>query len=169
MSRSAKKVARLAVLTALGTAFLFLGSAIPTARLGVCALAGIFAAAGLMMYGYGWAFAVYAATAALALVLVPDKLCALLYAAFFGFYPLVKALAESRLHRVGVCWAAKLGVYTAVFLLWWLVAAGALMPEGLFSRWYVLWPLGGAAFAVYDICFSFFVSFYQQRISGYFQ
>ncbi len=169
MTKGTKRLARLAVLAALGVAFLFLGSTLPSARLAVSALAGFFAAAALMMYGFGWAAGVYAVTAALALLILPAKLCAILYAGFFGLYPLVKSFLESHLRAQPLCWAAKLGVYTLAFFVWWLVTAGVGMPEGLLSRWYVLWPLGAAAFAVYDVCFSFLIKLYIQRISGYFQ
>ncbi len=169
MSKRTKRLTRLAALAAIGVAFLFLGSVLPSARLAVTALAGFFAAAALLMYGFGWALGVYAITAALSLLLLPAKLCAILYAGFFGLYPLLKALLESRIKAQPPCWAAKLVVYTLAFAVWWLITAGIGLPEGLLSRWYVLWPLGAAAFAVYDICFSFLIKLYIQRISGYFQ
>lgn len=169
MSKSTKRLSRLALLTALGTAFLFLGSVLPSAQLAVTALAGFFAAAALMMYGFGWAIGVYVITAALALLVLPAKECAILYAAFFGLYPLLKAFLESRIHAQTPCWGAKLLVYTVAFFAWWLLAAGIGLPEGILSHWYVLWPLGAAAFAAYDICFSFLVKLYLERISGYFQ
>ena len=169
MSKNTKRLTRLAALAAIGVAFLFLGSVLPSARLAVTALTGFFAAAALLMYGFGWALGVYAITAALSLLLLPAKLCAILYTAFFGLYPLLKAFLESRIKPQLPCWAAKLGVYTLAFAVWWLITAGIGLPEGLLSHWYVLWPLGAAAFAVYDICFSFLIKLYIQRISGYFQ
>lgn len=162
-------MARLALLAALGVAFLFLGAVLPSARLAISALAGFFAAAALMMYGYGRAFGVYAVTAALALLVLPSKLCAILYAGFFGLYPLVKAFLESRIAAQKPCWAAKLAVYTLAFFAWWLFGSAIATLSETALRWYILWPLGAVAFAAYDVCFSFLVKLYIQRISGYFQ
>lgn len=46
-----------------------------------------------------WAVGVYAATSILGLLLVPNKEAVVLYAAFFGYYPIIKAIFESRLPR----------------------------------------------------------------------
>lgn len=169
MNQNTKRLARLALLAALGVAFLFLGAVLPSTRLAICALAGFFAAAALMMYGFGWAFGVYAVTAALAVLILPSKICAILYAAFFGYYPLVKALLEKHIRDQKHGWAAKLAVYTLVFFAAWFLSRGLVWPDGVLSHWYVLWPLGAVAFAAYDVCFSFLVKLYIERISGYFQ
>lgn len=44
-----------------------------------------------------WAFGVYAAVAILGVLLVPDKEVAVMYIAFFGYYPILKAVMESKL------------------------------------------------------------------------
>ena len=46
-----------------------------------------------------WAMAIYAATSVLGILFVPNKETVILYVAFFGYYPVVKALLESRLNR----------------------------------------------------------------------
>lgn len=47
-----------------------------------------------------WAVGVYVATSILGLLLVPNKEAVVLYVAFFGYYPIVKAILESKLPRV---------------------------------------------------------------------
>lgn len=47
-----------------------------------------------------WALGIYAAVSTLSLMLVPNKEAAVLYAAFFGYYPVLKAVLESRLPKV---------------------------------------------------------------------
>ncbi len=47
-----------------------------------------------------WAFGIYAAVSVLSLMLVPNKEAAILYAAFFGYYPILKAILESKLPKV---------------------------------------------------------------------
>ena len=47
-----------------------------------------------------WAFGVYAAVSILAMLLVADKEVSVMYAAFFGYYPIVKSIFEKRLPKV---------------------------------------------------------------------
>ncbi len=60
------------------------------------ALAGILTLFCVIELGKSWAFGVYAATALLSLLLVPNKEAAVMYTAFFGYYAIVKALLEGR-------------------------------------------------------------------------
>ena len=168
MSESTKRLSRLSLLTALGVGFLYIGSVLPTAQVTILAVAGFLSAVAVMMYSPLWAAAVYAVTAALALLVLPEKSCAVYYAAFFGYYPILKSFLE-KIRSRHLSWLAKIGVYTAAFLLWWFLGAGLFLGEAAALRWYLLWPLGAIAFIVYDICLSFLISFYIQKISGYIQ
>ena len=47
-----------------------------------------------------WAFGVYAAVAILSMLLVADKEVAVMYTAFFGYYPIVKAVFEKHMPAV---------------------------------------------------------------------
>lgn len=47
-----------------------------------------------------WALGVYASTSIISLLVVPNKEAALFYALFFGYYPIIKAIFESKLPRV---------------------------------------------------------------------
>lgn len=166
MSETTKRISRLSLLAALGVGILYIGSLLPTAQLTVLAVSGFLGAVAVMMYSPLWAFAVYAVTAALALLILPEKGCAVYYAAFFGYYPILKSFLEKIRDR-RLSWLSKLGVYTAVFLLWCFVGAGLFLGDAVTLRWYLLWPLGALAFVVYDICMSFLITFYIQKISGY--
>lgn len=166
MSEASKRISRLALLVALGIAFLYLGSILPSAKLAVTAIAGFLTAVTLMMYRPLWAAAVYAVTAALALLLIPDKGCAVYYTAFFGFYPILKSFFE-KLHKPRLGWILKLCVYALAFAAWWLLAKGLFLGDALTLGWYLLAPLGAVAFVVYDLCLSFLINFYIERISGY--
>ncbi len=165
---STTRITRLAVLSALGVAVLFLSSLLPSARLALTAIAGIFTAIALIMYGLWWSIAVYAVTAVLSLLILPTKGCAIFYAAFLGLYPIAKALFEKHIPKVTICWIVKAAFFSLVFWVWWFIPAAVGVPVGLLSHWYVLWPLGIIVFAVYDICFSFLIKIYIERISGYF-
>lgn len=47
-----------------------------------------------------WAFGIYAAVSLLGLLLVPNKEAVVYYIAFFGYYPIIKAILESKMPRV---------------------------------------------------------------------
>ena len=47
-----------------------------------------------------WAFGVYVASSIISLMFVPNKEAAVLYACFFGYYPIVKAILESKVPTV---------------------------------------------------------------------
>ena len=69
MKSGTKRLARLAIPTALGTVLLVLGSVLPTGRLALIALSSLAVCVALMMYGIKWSLAVFALTAALGALL----------------------------------------------------------------------------------------------------
>lgn len=160
MRESTKRLARLALLTALGVVFLVLASVLPTGSLAMLAVASFAVCIARMLYGYGWGIGVFGVTAGLGLLLYPGA-AAISYAGFFGYYPLAKSLFE-RLHSRVVEWVLKLALYTAVFALYW-----TLLPVDSTLPWYALYPLGAVAFAIYDWCISLMVRIYIEKIARY--
>ena len=164
MSGSAKRVALLGAFTALGTVLLLLTRALPAGRLGLMVLASFPVCAALLRFGPGWAAGVFAVTATLAFLLLPGAV-AIGYAAFFGYYPIVKSLCE-RYRRRWLGWGLKLAVYAAAFAVCWL-AARALFGEDSALPWKVLLPLGAVVFALYDWCYSVVIRYYVEKIARY--
>ena len=165
MNDSAKRIARLAALTALGVVLLLLVNVIPSGRLALMLLASFPVCAALMMFGPAWAAGVFAVTAALGFLLFPG-VTAVGYAAFFGYYPILKSLIE-RCRSKGVVLLLKAMLYAVVFALYWLFAraifAGA---EAALPGW-ALFLAGAAAFAVYDWCYVLAIQFYLTKIARY--
>lgn len=64
------------------------------------AMAGVLTMFCVVELGRKWSVGVYAAASILSLLLVPNKEAAVLYIAFFGYYPIVKSVLESKLPRV---------------------------------------------------------------------
>ncbi len=62
-----------------------------------------------------WGFGVYCATTVLSLLLLTDKETALVYALFFGYYPLIKTIVE-KLPKA-LSWALKLAAFNASCVL----------------------------------------------------
>ena len=125
-----------------------------------------------------WAFGVYATVAILGMLLVPDKEVAVMYLAFFGYYPIIKAVFESKLNRV-VGWALKVATFVAT-----MVASYAFMMRfmgvtidetedfGMLAI-PVLLGTGTLAFIMYDIALTKMISLYlikwQKHFKRYFK
>ena len=166
MKAPVKRLARLSILTALGVVMLLLGDVLPAGRLALVALASLPVCVALMMYGVKWSLASFVLTAALGALLFPGA-AVVMYAAFFGYYPIAKSLFE-RIHSAGVCWVCKFALYTFAFVLYWLLAKALFTFTGGELSWYALYPLGGAVFFLYDIAYSSLIRFYIVKIARYF-
>lgn len=117
------------VSAALGTVLLLLGGLIPGAT--YCApLLGMLPLIPCMEeYGRGAALSVYAVTAALAVLLVPDKELACVYL-FFGYYPALKPTLDQIAARP-LRLAAKLALCTAAALTMYFLLIRVLGLEQL--------------------------------------
>lgn len=166
MKASSRRLARLAVLAAVGTVLLLLAHVIPAGRLGLMVIAGFPVCMALMMYGRGWAAGVFAVTAALGLLLFPGT-ASIGYAAFFGYYPILKSVFE-RLHKRALGWGLKYALYTAAFAAYWLLADALFSVGAAVLPWYAVYLLGAAVFWVYDRCFSLVIRFYIDKLARYF-
>lgn len=93
----------------------------PFATYALPALASLWLFPVVIECGKRYGAAVYAATAILALLITPDMEAKVLYVAFFGYYPLIKSVAESqsrpveRLLKLGVFNAAVVASYALLF------------------------------------------------------
>lgn len=165
MKSSAKRISRLALLTAVSVVFLVLANVLPAGRLVLLAAASFPVCMSLMMYGKLWALGVFLVTTVLGALIIPGT-SSVLYAAFFGYYPILKSILE-KLHQVGLVWLLKYALYTAVFILYAALATSVLGVE-VSLPWLVLYAAGGAAFFVYDYCYSILIRFYIEKIARYF-
>lgn len=160
-----KQIALGAVLAALALLFLYGACLLPTARLGLAAAAGLFPAAALISGGPAAGYLAYAATGVLALLLLPDKGCALLFLLCFGLYPLLKHHIE-QLGKLPVEWLLKLAVCEGVLSLFWFVLRELFLQTlsfGSVAVW-AYYLVGSVAFLVYDLGVSKLIAFYIARV-----
>lgn len=167
MNGNAKQVARLSLFAAISVVFLLLASVVPTGRFVLLAVASFPVCASFMMYGGAWAFAVFIVSAILGGLIAPGS-TALLYALFFGYYPVLKSFLE-KIHSTKIMWILKFMSYTVVFILYVALARLLLVGEirTPFS-WPVLYIIGAVVFYVYDWCYSVLIRFYIEKIARYF-
>lgn len=166
MSKSVRILTRCALLTALGVVLNYLSSVLPAASIAIVAVAGLLTAAAVIHAGLLYAFAVFFVTAALSLLLTPDKSGALLYTVFLGYYPALKSLLERKVRPAVPCWIIKLLLFNGIFALIGALGAGILFPgSGTAAPWIVIQGVGNIVFVVYDIGLSRLISFYIRRVS----
>ena len=108
------------ILTALSVVLMFLTGIIPFLTFALPALAGALLILIVMEIGPKWALCVYAAVSILSLLVVADKEAAMMYAAFFGYYPVIKSFLESKLPRV-VEWIVKFLIFNAAMVLAYVI------------------------------------------------
>ncbi len=149
-----RKVAFGGLLAAAAFVLLMIGAVSPTAKLAIAAVAGVLFMPVVMHSGRGAALLAFAATALLALLLLPNKSCGLYFAALLGWYPIAKNLFESSKNRV-VEWTAKLLAANAALAVAVLFFQALALPEGFLDRvtgWLIVVAVlaYNAVFVVYD-------------------
>ena len=166
---SARKLSFCASAAALTVGLLFLASAVPSGKTGLCAAASLLIAACVLSCGRAWALLTWAAAGVLALLILPDKNVAVLYC-LIGHYPVFKSLFE-QLHSRLAEWACK-------FLLFYLLLFGLYFGlRQLFAELFsppfgltvLVFLIGGAVFALFDWALSRLIVFYQERIGKHFK
>ena len=125
---AAARMALCGVLAALAVALMFLGGTVPFASIACPVLASLVLIPVYCECGWKWGLLWYAAVAALAALLAPEKEAAVLFV-FFGYYPMLRKLI-GRLRVRAAAWAVKL-VY---------VNAAVFAAYGLMLYVFKLWP-----------------------------
>lgn len=119
-----------------------------------------------------WAFGIYVAVSVVSLLLVPNKEAAILYAAFFGYYPILKAIFESKLPKVAE-YILKFAVFNVSMIISYAVLVkvlgipldelmGTTQETGFFARYavYIMLGLGNIAFIFYDVATTRIITVY---------
>ena len=120
-----------------------------------------------------WAFGCYAATSVLSLVLIANKEAVIYYVAFFGYYPIVKAILESRKMPRAVEYILKFLIFNVTMILAVVVLAeifgmpyadllGADSNYPLLAKYAapIMLGLGNVAFIGLDMMLSRYVMIY---------
>ncbi len=158
-----KKIALCAILSAFSVLALFVGAVIDVLSMTMTAVASLFIVVVMIEVGSPYPTLVWGVTSALSLILLPNKLPALLYLLFGGIYPILKAAFE-RLHYV-VSWVLKLSVVNVALIA--VVTATKYIfylndPTIDFTIPFIL--LGNVAMILYDIALSKIILIYLVKI-----
>lgn len=165
VKRSAMRITLAAILTALSLIFLYLSCLVPTGKVGLVALAGLFPAAAVVSFGFSAGFLCYAGTGILALLLLADKGMAMLYLLFFGLYPMIKGRIE-QLRCLPAEVILKLVVFNLLLLLILTVFRSAFFTALPLMRWSRrgIAVFCSGVFLMYDYGFSKWIGFYRQNV-----
>lgn len=121
-----------------------------------------------------WAFGVYATVAILGMLLVPEKEVAVMYLALFGYYPIIKAMIESKFPLV-LEWIIKIVLFVATmagsyFLM--IKFMGVTIDEteefGVMA-YPILLGMGTFAFVMYDIALTKTITLYLKKWQKHFK
>lgn len=150
MNLKTKKITLCAMMAALSIVFMFIGNLFPAGRMGFMAVASLFSVAVVIQYGYFPAVLVYVVSTVLGFLLLPDKAPLAFYGLFFGYYPIIKSIAE-RTKKQALSWIIKLAVFNAALSVMFI-----FMKELLMLRFFDKLPnsiLGFAVYAAFNIIF----------------
>lgn len=155
-----KRLTTCAMFCALGVILLYLGSLIEVADISMAVIASLFCVLAVIEYGKGAPWTVFAVTAVLSLLLLPNKSAAVYYTFFFGFYPILKAYFE-RLDKVKA-WILKEIVFNVSLAVIIVIVKLLLMPgvDIPVMMYVIAVVLCEGVFLLYDIALTRLITFY---------
>lgn len=150
MRSGARRMAVCAMMAALGVVLMALGALLELGMYACPMFAGLCFLVIGQSYGRRYHTMVYLVSVVLCIMLVPNAEENLMFAGFFGWYPILRP-ALQRLPKA-LAWLCKLTVFNAVVIaIEWLVMT-LLVPETLGGGlMWVLLVLGNVTFILYDI------------------
>lgn len=168
MRLKTKKITICAMMAALIIVFMFVGTLFPTGRMGFMAVASLFSVAVVTLYGYTPALLVYVVSVILGFLLLPDKAPIAFYALFFGYYPVIKSIAENFKKSASV-WFMKLVVFNVALTVIYIFMRELLMLRFIDKfaddvLGFAIYIIFNIVFIVYDIGLSRLIGFYMTNI-----
>ena len=171
MSNSIKRTGKITLcgmMAALAATFM-LTSLFPYLTYAIPAVAGLFIMIAVIEINNKWGLAAYIVSAILVLILPADNEAKLLYIAFFGYYPIIKALLESKCNRV-VEFILKFAILNIALVLSYGVLSTVLGIDvgdmGEFGKYtgVILLVAANVIFPIYDLAVSRMAQFYLMRL-----
>ncbi len=137
------------------------------------ALAGMMLVPIVIELGCKTALIVYAAAAILALLVTPDPEAAIMFLAFFGYYPTIK-LSLDKIANRPLRWLYKFAIFNITVVGAYLIAIRLFGMDqlmdgfrdfGTYSAW-ILLGLGNLVFLLYDLAVQNLILLYVRRLRG---
>lgn len=172
MKNNTFNVALCGVVSALSVVVMMLTTVVSVATYAASALAGMLLAVIVIEINCKWAVASYIAVSFVSLLIVPDKETVLFYIFFFGYYPMLKQLIESRIKNRAVQLVVKTLIFSASAIAIYFLSINFLgIPVeeyyimGInFSAMFLI--LGIVVFLLFDYAFTGVICKYVNNIRG---
>ena len=170
-SQQIKYITLSAMLSALGVIIMAIGAFIEVLDLSTAVLASMLCIYAVIEIRGSYPWMIWLVTSLLALLLLPVKAPALIYALFAGFYPILKEKLE-KLSRI-LSWVLKLTVFHLSMLALALLMKLVFHTEielGTYA-WmpFLIYPLALVCFVVYDLALTRLITFYLFRLRKHFK
>ena len=165
--KNSSKISLCGMMCALSIVFMFLTGVFPYATYALPALAGLTLIVLVIETSKKWAFVAYLAVSLLSLLISPDRMAALLFIIFFGYYPILKSIIETKWKRISE-WVCKLLLFNiAVGASYFLMQFFVSMEDvwAVFGKYGILGVIVGIlflniVFVIYDIAVSRVITAY---------
>lgn len=166
--KSSKKIALSGMLSALNVLVMFIGSIYQTLDLTTAAAASLTVVFAMVELGTSYAVSIYVVSSILAVMFLPNRSPAIIFAIFAGFYPILKAYLQ-RIRSKWLAFVAKLAVFNLFFTA--IIAAGKylfMLPDDFYSFSWVIYILGNVTFVLYDFALDRLILLYIVKIKKIF-
>lgn len=170
----ASKVALGGVATALSMVLMLIAGVTSTLVYAIPMFVGMLLIVLVIETGKGLATAVYIAVSILSLLILGNKEAAIMYVAFFGYYPILKGIIE-RYSKTVLSWIIKYMVFNIAMVGAYFIITKIFMISfediASFGKWAL--PLllfaGNVVFAMYDVLLTRLITIYFYRWQKYFK
>ena len=168
----ASKVALGGVATALSIVFMMIAGVTSTLVYAIPMFVGALLIVLVIETGKGFATAVYVAVSILSLLILGNKEAAIMYVAFFGYYPILKGIIEKHFKSF-LCWVIKYIVFNTAMVVAYFAITKIFMIsfEDVESFGNFALPLlllaGNIVFAMYDVLLTRLITIYFYRWQKY--
>lgn len=176
MQKNTFNVALCGIISALGVVIMMITAIVPIATYATPALAGIITAVIVIEVNKKWALASYFVVSVLSVLIVPDKEAVAFYILFFGYYPVLKQIIESKIKPVLLQWLLKILAFSISAVLVYYIAIYFLgVPADEFVLFGVNLPVifliaGIVVFVMFDYSMSgvivTYVNKYREKLFG---
>ncbi len=162
------KVALGGVVAALSLLFMILAGVTSTLVYAIPMITGALLMMLVVEFGHGFATLIYVAVSVLSLLLLGNKEAAIMYVAFFGYYPIIKSILEKHIKKF-VCWIVKYLIFNVAIVSSYFITTRIFMISfedvealGKFALPLLLLA-GNVLFVIYDVMLTRLVSVYLYR------
>lgn len=164
--KNSSKTALGGMISALSLVIMLLTAVIPYLTYALPAISGVLLVLIVIEINKKWAACTYVAVSILSFLILPDKEAAMMYFAFFGCYPIIKPIIETKINNNKLCWIIKALFFNIVTVCAYIVIIyvfGIPIDEmDEFGKWAIpiLLGMGNVMFVLYDICITRLISLY---------